>query len=184
MPLKRGSSRSTISQNIREMIASGHPQSQAVAAALRQSRQKASGGAVGPMLGDHDGRADTRPVNTSKGSYVIPADVVSALGDGNSSAGHKKLFGMFPGASKLKHRKSHVPHLAKIKAPSLKRTKFADGGEVPIKVSDGEFIVSPDDVAKLGGGDLVHGHTILDNFVKQMRQQNISALQSYPGPKA
>jgi hypothetical protein len=38
MPLRRGSSRKIVSENIREMVRSGHPQKQAVAAALRQSR--------------------------------------------------------------------------------------------------------------------------------------------------
>ena len=35
MPLKKGSSRETIQDNIREMIKAGHPQKQAVAAAMR-----------------------------------------------------------------------------------------------------------------------------------------------------
>lgn len=39
MPLKKGSSRQVVSENIREMIAAGHPRDQAVAASLRQSRQ-------------------------------------------------------------------------------------------------------------------------------------------------
>jgi len=39
MPLKEGKSRETISSNIREMIASGYPQKQAVAAALSKSRE-------------------------------------------------------------------------------------------------------------------------------------------------
>lgn len=35
MPLKKGSTPAIISQNIREMLAAGHPHSQAVAAALK-----------------------------------------------------------------------------------------------------------------------------------------------------
>jgi len=38
MPLKKGRSRKVISYNIREMRASGHPQRQAVAAALTMAR--------------------------------------------------------------------------------------------------------------------------------------------------
>ena len=39
MPLKEGSSKKTISYNIKEMITSGHPKKQAVAAALSQARK-------------------------------------------------------------------------------------------------------------------------------------------------
>lgn len=43
MPLKKGSSKETISSNIKEMIKSGHSKEQAVAASLSQAR-KSSGG--------------------------------------------------------------------------------------------------------------------------------------------
>lgn len=39
MPLKSGSSRETISENIREMRESGHPERQAVAAAMSNARR-------------------------------------------------------------------------------------------------------------------------------------------------
>ena len=43
MPLKKGSSKATISKNIKEMKAAGHPQKQAVAAALNQARKSGKG---------------------------------------------------------------------------------------------------------------------------------------------
>jgi hypothetical protein len=39
MPLLKGKSKSVISQNIKEMREAGHPQDQAVAAALSQARR-------------------------------------------------------------------------------------------------------------------------------------------------
>lgn len=40
MPLRRGKSQQVISSNIREMMKAGHPQKQAVAAALSKTRGK------------------------------------------------------------------------------------------------------------------------------------------------
>lgn len=39
MPLKKGSSRKVVSENIRELISSGRPQKQAIAIALSEARR-------------------------------------------------------------------------------------------------------------------------------------------------
>lgn len=55
MPLLPGKSRKVVSQNIHEMVASGHPQAQAVAAALHNAHPR--GGKMadgGEMADNHD----------------------------------------------------------------------------------------------------------------------------------
>jgi hypothetical protein len=168
MPLIKSGSKAAISSNISEMIKSGHPRDQAIAAALDTARRsgRASGGRVGPLTGATGGRADKLPMHVPDGSHVIPADVVSALGQGNSQHGHKVLAHMFPNSTTGK------------KTSGLRKR----GGEVPVMVSDGEFIVSPEDVAHRGNGDVEHGHRVLDHFIIHTRQQNIHNLKHLPGP--
>jgi hypothetical protein len=133
---------------------------------------RASGGRVGPLTGATGGRADKLPMKVPDGSHVIPADVVSALGQGNSQHGHKVLERMFPNSSPRGKTRPAKP------TSSLRKR----GGEVPVMVSDGEFIVSPEDVAHRGGGDQEHGHRILDHFIVHTRNQNINNLKNLPGP--
>lgn len=98
MPLKRGKSQATISSNIREMIASGHPRDQAVAAALSTARKaRADGGKVhsGAIKSSVAGRTDHLPMHVPSGAYVIPADIISAMGEGNTLAGFKVAKSIF-----------------------------------------------------------------------------------------
>lgn len=98
MPLERGKSRATISGNIEEMIASGHPRDQAIAAALTTARRaRADGGKVhsGAIKSPVAGRTDHLPMHVPSGAYVIPADIISAMGEGNTLAGFKVAKSIF-----------------------------------------------------------------------------------------
>jgi hypothetical protein len=46
----------------------------------------------------------------------------------------------------------------------------------------GEFVVSPEAVARVGRGDLRAGHDALDQWVKMERRKNIMKLKKLPGP--
>ena len=66
---------------------------------------------------------------------------------------------------------------------------FAAGGEVetgepvPIIAAGGEYVLSPQEVAWAGGGDMDAGHRSLDTWVKETRAELISTLKKLPGPK-
>ena len=366
MPLQKGKSKKIISDNISEIIKSGHPREQAIAAALRTAR--AHGGKVhkGPIHSSVAGRTDHLPMHVASGSYVIPADIISAMGEGNSMAGFKVAQNIFsrknhnvtkgtpygehglpygapmphkadggasgtrstpspapaptvfhnepattqgsggnghtdsynanqaasaryaqianqrsgdaipanlqtylPGGSNAAYGSAapsgramengvSAPHtgffsglfgggngsglfgggqssgVSPAPAPAATpatgnqpswlnknaalvgtifggpfggligaglhkndqgqtgfqrlgdKLGFADGGAtdgVPIVAAGGEYVIPPEDVVHIGGGDLDHGHKVLDAFVKKMRQKTIKTLQGLPGPK-
>jgi hypothetical protein len=165
MPLEHGKSQSVISKNISEMIHAGHPRQQAVAAALSTARQsKAKGGAadkvhVGPIHSPVAGRTDHLPINVPSGSYVIPADIISAMGEGNTMAGFRignQIFG---------------------------RQQLDDEPGVEIVAAGGEYVISPANVERIGGGDIDAGHKLLDEFVVEYRDRTVKTLKALPGPK-
>ena len=344
MPLKQGSSRATISENIREMQDSGHPHDVSVAAALNTARHVArkhrevgglnilhvphlkpkklkepraekfvkhlnAGVHTGPIHSSVAGRTDHLPMHVPHGSYVLPADIVSGMGEGNTAAGFKVLrrtfggtpyaggsapygqsggpYGMATGGAAKHHaagilfidpddkillmrrrggdkdhggewalpaggiEKGETPEeaarreteeetghsydgdLREISArtregiefttfvahvrpfeprlndehsdhkwvteaqakemdlhPGLRatldrlRVHKAHGGAVgvPIVAAGGEWVVHPEHVESVGGGDLDTGHKVLDEFVKRVRKELIGTLRKLPGP--
>ena len=135
------------------------------------------------------GRTDKLNLNVPTGSYIIPADIPSAIGEGNSIAGGNilnKMFAKGPYGMALSKTKGPRTHARK---SSLSAIRFASGGvnsgrgTAPIVAAGGEYVVHPDTVAQLGNGDLSLGHSILDSFVKQIRQKHIATLKKLKPPK-
>jgi hypothetical protein len=64
---------------------------------------------------------------------------------------------------------------------------MAQGGEspsgVPIVAAGGEYVVDPDQVRQVGGGDLDLGHKVLDEFVLRMRKELVKTLKKLPPPR-
>lgn len=203
MPLHRGKSKETISKNISEMVRAGHPQKQAIAAALNVAR-KATGGSAetvvsrsegsklhtGPIHSSVAGRTDHLKMNVPSGSYVIPADIISAMGEGNTMAGFKLAEKVFssPGSwmTGAPYGESMSPYDEPMSPYGMEMPKKAAGGAtegVPIVAAGGEYVIAPEHVQHIGGGDMDAGHKHLDEFVKKFRARTVDTLKKLPGPK-
>lgn len=132
---------------------------------------------VGPIRSLVAGRTDHLPMDVKPESFVIPADIVSGLGEGNTENGFhafNRLFNL-PGAS--------AP--AAIHGAGLQRAdggKVPGNGNVPIMAAGGEYVVPPEVVARIGGGDMQKGHKILNDMVVHMRDKVIKKLKKLPRP--
>lgn len=63
----------------------------------------------GFLEGCSQGQDDNVPALLSEGEFVIPADVVADLGDGNSKAGAKRLEQMMKEIRRHKNTSKHPP---------------------------------------------------------------------------
>ncbi len=114
----------------------------------------------GLVRGESPGRADLVPAHLPRGSYVIPADVVSGMGQGNTAAG----------AAQLGHTLSKLPRYA------TGRVTLAAA-----KVSSGEYVVHPAHVTALGAGSTSAGSRKLDALVHHVRAAAVrTALTARP----
>lgn len=135
---------------------------------------------VGPIHSAVAGRTDHLPMHVPSGSYVIPADIISAMGEGNTVAGFKHMRRMFKGVpyggKSAPYGQSGGPY-----DEPLTRSRGGETG-VPIVAAGGEYVLTPDEVSFAGEGDMDRGHRVLDEFVKTMRAQTVATLQKLPGP--
>lgn len=203
MPLKHGKSQETISGNIAELIRAHHPRAQAIAAALNTARQSEKRGGmpkahrpkkfklhVGPIHSPVAGRTDHLNMYVPRGAYVMPADITSGMGEGNTMAGFRVAKDIFTqpfygsgapyGVSGLPYGRSG-PHRAA--GGEVHEDDYDDDDEgVPIVAAGGEYVIAPRDVVWRGKGSLDDGHKILDIFVKKYREKLIKTLKGLPGP--
>lgn len=113
------------------------------------------------------GRTDHLPMHVPSGSYVIPADIVSAIGEGNTAHGFDIIDYM------VKQRMANGGEVE------------ATGDEPPVAIvaAGGEYVIPPDAVKGFGGGDLDVGHKALDEWVKSERANTIKTLKNLPPPQ-
>jgi hypothetical protein len=53
---------------------------------------------------------------------------------------------------------------------------------VPINASGGEFVIEPDEVAKIGDGNVNKGHLILDKWLLTLKREAATTIAKLPGP--
>ena len=142
------------------------------------------------------GRTDRIPMRAKTGSFVLPADVVSGFGQGNTQAGAKMWgdaiahsIGPMGIQSAIRARAMRAPTLgmAGLGGRGGKGARgFAEGGDVddltPIVTAGGEALVDPEIVEALGGGDPELGKKKLTSSMMKVRKQVIEHLKSLPRP--
>jgi hypothetical protein len=145
---------------------------------------RADGGAVlhtGEIQSAVAGRTDHLPMHVPEGSYVVPAEEVAHLGEGNTQAGFKVLRRVFTGEP-YAGDEGRPYNVTSGPYGSTNRAKGGKTGTVPIVAAGGEFVISPHDVKRVGDGDLDRGHRVLDAWIKRLRQEHIKTLRKLPGP--
>lgn len=135
---------------------------------------------TGPIHSHVAGRTDHLPMAVSSGSYVLPADIVSGLGEGNTMAGFKHVRRMF-GGTPYKGGGPYGGHDGPYNEP-LPHARGGKTSDVPILAAGGEYVLTPKDVLFAGNGNMDLGHRVLDEFVKRMRAQTVKTLKKLPGP--
>ncbi len=120
---------------------------------------------TGIIEGPGKGQDDVIATSVPEKSYIIDASSVSDLGDGSSEAGAEVFDNFF---EELRGRPAKANHAAR---------------EVPVYLSNDEYLIDESDVTLLGGGDNNKGAKLLKSIVKNIRQHKSSNGSGLP-PKA
>lgn len=119
----------------------------------------------GPVMGNGGGQDDTVYTRSNVGSFIIPADVVADLGDGNTEEGHRRLGDMW----------------GRVGMACGGRVRYAKGGSVgsvPVALSAGEHEVPQEIVTAIGNGSNKAGANKLLTMIDRVRKHK--ATKKHP----
>ena len=137
------------------------------------------------------GRTDHHYTHVPSGSYVIPADIVSGRGEGNTIAGAdriNKLFGMGPYKSAPVGQFGYG-HTSSRSSGGARGNEEHMGKPVRVNLAGGEIVVPPENlletIHRLNPGKkftLKQMHAIMDAWVLAERKKLRKTLAKLPGP--
>ena len=142
----------------------------------------------GPIVSNVPGRTDNHSTHVPSGSFVIPADIVSGHGQGNTLAGMQTLQKMFKMGP---HSSPKIPSTNTIVGHKFSKGGGADshvGRPVPVKLAGGEIVVPPENVQETMSRickkslTLDECHQAMDQWVLKQRKKLRKTLGSLPGP--
>jgi hypothetical protein len=152
----------------------------------------------GPVLSAVAGRTDHHPVHVPSSSYVLPADHVSSLGQGNTLAGMKQVSRMFGlgghgmQAPKIKGgmgppKPPRLPHASGGASDKGGARGHSIGEPTPVAIAGGEIVLPPEAILNWmqANGlprDIKLGHKALDAWVISQRKRHVKTLQRLPPP--
>lgn len=137
------------------------------------------------------GRTDRIATSPAADSFVVPADVVSGLGEGNTLSGAHVLDIMLhtgPYGTPLPRLsiESHNVHPVSMSLPFSPQSRGGVTGEhhrqEPIIVAGGEYVVPPEALKRLGKGDIEKGHRIMRALCKKVREHTVTDIKKMPEP--
>ena len=181
LPYKRGG-------DIPHMAMGGNPMGIGIGAADPWwTRHAAFSADQGLLHSAIPGRTDHIAANPAADSFVIPADVVSGLGEGNTLAGARVLtqaLDMGPYGTPMPRGRMGrgIPRPDVVRPPPQGQSTGGRTHKVPIAAAGGEFIVPPEVVHRVGGGDVDRGHKVLHHFVVASRARIIAEMQKLKEP--
>ncbi len=138
-------------------------------------RPSANSSEAGYIAGAGKGQEDLVPKDVPANSYILDATTISSLGDGSSLSGKSEVDKTIA----LLRRKAHPKIVQKIATGG----KVHGGKLIPAMLSDGEYEITPEDVALIGEGSNAKGAKMLKNVVKTLRKHKNSNGDRLP-PKS